>query len=1651
MKNTLLVLFITIMALSCLQLNAINDIEAVTVKQIKILDSSVNHTTLEFTLPEYEVEIEDLNGIEFDKIVTECDGFLPVQGLPELPVFSTMIAIPYQGSVSLEVMNKTTHTLSNFSAIPAQDYTVENPSERSFSYDADFYNSNDIYPTENESLSDPMIVRDFRVVALSFSPFTYNPATRSLEVADRIVYKLNYNNEPGGNESETPIMYSPSFVPVYKALIANYDEVLDREIPFHNKRILIIYGNSADQNYLNKLDEFVTWKKQKGFVVATASTATTGTSTSSVKAYIQTAYNNIATRPEYVILIGDTSGSLEIDCFSVGGGSSDYPYQQLAGGASDTLGDIFIGRMPVENVTDFLTMANKVFIYERDTVPLPPTWYNSMLLVGYSGASGQSVVYVNKFYKYAGLRVNPNYTFTEIYGSPTSTGMQNAINSGVAFFVYRGYIGMNGWDTPSEASFTNGNKMSHSIILTCSTGNFSGTDAIDSIVRYGSPAAPKGAITAVGMATSGTHTLMNNVLSSQIGDSIFNRGMRDIGAPLLTAKLLLYMIYHDYLPSYVINFPGWCNLMGDPTVEVWVGVPQPIVAEYPAEVFPGQTCYPVHVKDNAGNPMIGADVTILNNNLQLIMETDENGNAVFELPGNLANNDSFVVTISQHDHVPVFETIDVVAVDGINVTNAVFTGGNNDGNPDAGETLDVSITLNNPGTSAINGAVVEMSTDSPYITIVQNSAAYGDLVAGASVTNTTPYQIQIAGNAPVEYQAAIRLDIAGQNYTTYMGLEIHNADIAVNSIQLNDTNGLLEPGETTTLTLSLINNGTIAVDNITAELLCESELIILNDNEAVYGDFTPSAVIINGTDEISITARNHLLSGYDVEFTLHIFNDNGYDTSQQIYIPTGTPDIGSPTGPDAYGHFIYHSADTNWIESPEYNWIEIAPAEGGPGTQFTSITDNGTDGGDGDITGADTIDNTNLPFDFRFYGVDYDEVYICSNGFFTFLPTEVGTFRNFPIPGPMCPDPLIAPFWDDLVYNQTGSGIFHWYDSVNHLFVIEWYNARNGFDTSYTEQFQAILYDPEYHSTATGDGKIKLQYHTFNDIDAGNTSSYPPTCGQFSTIGVSDHTGTDGIQYVFDLEYAPTAQPITDGTALLISGEPYLNINPYLVYEDVAVTEANGNGFNEPGEFIDIDISIMNMGLTDATNVTATISSTDPNIGIMLGTVNYSFIAGSDGTSWCDTPFSVMISPIAPNQYVIPLTLTLETEDDSWVMYTSLTVTSPHFEILDAFIYDSASGNGNGVPNIDETLDLVVNIYNPGLDPMNNVTTNFYCQNNPLTIVNATQQINSIPALTGNQLAYTIQIPSTITNNSFLYFVQRVQGTGTIITEKNITLQVNGQGDLIPAGKINGTISVDSGTPDFTEALVSSGEYTNTVLGDGTYSLFAPYGTYSLTGELNYYTSDLLNSITLTPSVHNLDNNNFNLLYLAEPTALDGSFNNGELTLNWTAPVTDFTVTNYNVYRKINNSHSQLISTTEGENYLDNLTQDGEYFYYVEAVYPEGIGHPSIQYTFDTAVALEDDIINKPITALYGNYPNPFNPTTTISYSLATEDKVTIEIFNIKGQLVKTLINEIQSIGSYSIKWNGKDNEGKDCASGLYMYRFQTKGINTVKKAMLLK
>ena len=115
----------------------------------------------------------------------------------------------------------------------------------------------------------------------------------------------------------------------------------------------------------------------------------------------------------------------------------------------------------------------------------------------------------------------------------------------------------------------------------------------------------------------------------------------------------------------------------------------------------------------------------------------------------------------------------------------------------------------------------------------------------------------------------------------------------------------------------------------------------------------------------------------------------------------------------------------------------------------------------------------------------------------------------------------------------------------------------------------------------------------------------------------------------------------------------------------------------------------------------------------------------------------------------------------------------------------------------------------------------------------------------------------------------------------------------------------------------------------------------------------------------------------------------------------------------------------------------------------EGWYIDDIYYTNPTGI-LDNSII--PVaTSLEGNYPNPFNPSTTIAYSLNSEAHVNIEIYNMKGQKVRTLMNEHQTAGKHIVVWNGKDDSNKSTASGVYFYKMQAGNFQQTKKMILMK
>ena len=88
---------------------------------------------------------------------------------------------------------------------------------------------------------------------------------------------------------------------------------------------------------------------------------------------------------------------------------------------------------------------------------------------------------------------------------------------------------------------------------------------------------------------------------------------------------------------------------------------------------------------------------------------------------------------------------------------------------------------------------------------------------------------------------------------------------------------------------------------------------------------------------------------------------------------------------------------------------------------------------------------------------------------------------------------------------------------------------------------------------------------------------------------------------------------------------------------------------------------------------------------------------------------------------------------------------------------------------------------------------------------------------------------------------------------------------------------------------------------------------------------------------------------------------------------------------------------------------------------------------------------------LLANYPNPFNPSTLIGYSLKNQDHVSLVIFNSKGQQISTLFNAVQDACLYNVVWNGRDDYSQTVSSGIYFYKLKAGRFTSTKKMILMK
>ncbi len=163
----------------------------------------------------------------------------------------------------------------------------------------------------------------------------------------------------------------------------------------------------------------------------------------------------------------------------------------------------------------------------------------------------------------------------------------------------------------------------------------------------------------------------------------------------------------------------------------------------------------------------------------------------------------------------------------------------------------------------------------------------------------------------------------------------------------------------------------------------------------------------------------------------------------------------------------------------------------------------------------------------------------------------------------------------------------------------------------------------------------------------------------------------------------------------------------------------------------------------------------------------------------------------------------------------------------------------------------------------------------------------------------------------------------------------------------------------------------------------------------------------------------------------------------------DEPVAGFNVYRQQIDGPTEELANSGGllpvasERFIDSRVEPGaSYLYSVAAVAPDGSETRSPSVTVS---------ISRFATELVQNRPNPFNPATELRYKLGRDAQVFLRVYDVSGQLVRTLVSEHQTAGSYGVFWNGRDDTGREAPAGVYFGRLETDEVVQTNRMLLLK
>jgi len=839
---------------------------------VKVIDKSSVNFKLITSINKISTNVIKTKFGDFVKLSIPSYTSNSIDGNPELPSLNKLISVPKGAKVVAKIINKIVKTVS------LEDYGIElplfpnqpsiskgdNPENIDFIFNKDSYSQNSFSQSNIVSTELLGFMRDIQLARISVSPISYNPITNELKIITNLEIEFSFIDiDFATDKLSKQKYYSADFDHLYKKCI-NY-------LPSNTKDVITTYPVKyvivSDPIFQTALQPLIDWKTKKGFSVIEAYTndPNVGTTTTSIKSYLQNMYDSATINnpaPTYLLIVGDDT---QVPSFVGAQHVSDMYYCEFDGNG-DFYPEMYFGRFSANTVSEVEIQVAKTLTHEKYLFS-DPSFLNNIVLVAGVDASyaptygnGQINYATDNYFNIAHNLTIHNYLYGS--GTPITSDMSQAsasiisnVDEGVGLANYSAHCGPSGWSDPSfNSSDVSGlqNIDEYGLIISnCCTPN-----KFDEPVCFGEAllrADNKGALGHIGASNNtywdedywwsvgSTSNIIANPTYSGTGLGAYDCLMHENGEQEEDWFITQSQIIHA--GNLAVTEAGGAeqyyweiyHLMGDPSLMPYIGIPTSLSVSHISVLPIGSTSLIVNSEENSY-------VALSMNGILLDAQLCDASGVVNLVFNPISNVGSMDVVVTKQFKQPYLNTLQVISPNGPYVisTNNYLSdiNGNNNSLADYNELVNLTVDLFNLGGGNAQNLNLVLSTTDQYITIIDSIDNINLINSSQSASSIIPFSFQVAAYVPDQHIALCLLTISdnlGNVWTSNINITLNSPVLSHLSISVNDAvlgngNGKLDAGENLELVIEVNNIGHADAYNLVGTLSSLSSYITINNS-----------------------------------------------------------------------------------------------------------------------------------------------------------------------------------------------------------------------------------------------------------------------------------------------------------------------------------------------------------------------------------------------------------------------------------------------------------------------------------------------------------------------------------------------------------------------------------------------------------------------------------------------------------------------------------------------------------------------------------------------------------------------------------------------------------------------------------------------------